>query len=185
MTDNDPRSLVVFGFDNQIAAQEMLTTLTRLTSEGTLILQDAVFVTKSEKGKVRVVQTMDPSPGQAAWSGAFWGLLFGILLFIPVIGLAIGAGSAALVAKLVDTGISDDFVKQLRESIKPGKVYLAALVSHVNPEKALEEVKRYAGMAELVTTTNVTPDAVARLQDALDQDHVTEGVSEDESTIAE
>jgi uncharacterized membrane protein len=76
-------------------------------------------------------------------------------------------------------------VKQLRESIKPGKVYLAVLVSHVNPEKALEEVKRYAGMAELVTTTNVTPDSVARLQDALDQDHVTEGVSEDESTIAE
>ena len=58
---SDPRSLVVLGFDNQLAAQEMLTTLTRLSTEGTLLLQDAVFVTKADNGKVRVVQTTDPS----------------------------------------------------------------------------------------------------------------------------
>ena len=51
---SDPRSLVVLGFDNQLAAQEMLTTLTRLSTEGTLLLQDAVFVTRSPKGKVHV-----------------------------------------------------------------------------------------------------------------------------------
>lgn len=181
-TKTDPTSLVVLGFDDQLAAQEMLTALTRMSAEGTLLLQDAVFVSKTEKGKVRVVPTTDPSPGQAALSGAFWGLLFGVLLFIPVIGMAIGAGTAALMAKLIDTGISDDFVKQLRESVKPGKVYLAALVSHVNPEKALEEMRRYAGMAEVITT-NLPPDSVAKLEEALGQHPVTEGVSEDASTI--
>jgi len=181
-TGTEPQSLVVLGFENQFAAEEMLTALHRMSAEGTLLLQDAVFVTKTDKGKVRVVETTDPSPGQAALSGAFWGLLFGVLLFIPVIGMAIGAGTAALMAKLVDTGISDDFVKQLRESIQPGKVYLAALVSHVNPDKALEEMRRYAGMAEVITT-NLPPDAVARLEDALAQHPVTQGVSEEESTI--
>jgi uncharacterized membrane protein len=175
---------VVLEFENQMAAQEMLTALGRMSSEGTLLLQDAVFVTKTDKGKVRVVETTDASPGQAALGGAFWGLLFGILLFIPVIGMAIGAGTAALMAKLVDTGIDDKFVKDLRSSIEPGKVYLAALVSHVNAEKALEEMKRYSGMAQLVTT-NLAPDAVNRLQDALNDHEVTEGVSEEESTIAE
>jgi uncharacterized membrane protein len=183
VSDADPRSLVVLGFKDQLAAQEMLTALTRMTSEGTLLLQDAVFVTKTEKGKVKVVETRDASPGQAAMGGAFWGLLFGILLFIPVIGMAIGAGTAALIAKLTDTGVSDDFIKELRQSIEPGKVYLAVLVSHVNPEKALEEMQRYAGMAEVVTSTNMTPEAVSQLEQALGQ-HVTEGVSEDESTIA-
>lgn len=184
MAEETPQSLVVFGFDEQLAAQEMLTALTRLSTEGTLLLRDAVFVTKSEKGKVRVVPTTDPTPGQAAWSGAFWGLLFGILLAVPVIGLAIGAGAAALTAKLIDTGISDAFIKQLRESIKPGKVYLAVLVSHVNPEKALEEIKRFAGLAEVVSA-NLTPDAEAKLHEALDDHQVTEGVSEEESTLAE
>lgn len=184
MTDKDPRSLVVLGFDDQLAAQEMLTALTRMSSEGTLLLQDAVFVTKSQKGKVRVVQTMDPSTGQAAWSGAFWGLLFGIILFIPVIGMAIGAGTAALTAKLIDTGIDDKFVKQLRESIEPGKVYLAVLVSHVNQEKALEEMKRYAGLATLIQT-NVSDAAESALADALESHPIQHDVSEDESTIAE
>lgn len=185
MTDNnDPRSLVVLGFDNQLAAQEMLTALTRMSTEGTLLLQDAVFVTKSEKGKVRVVQTMDPSTGQAAWSGAFWGLLFGIILFVPILGMAIGAGTAALTAKLIDTGIDDKFVKQLRESIEPGKVYLAVLVSHVNREKALEEMTRYSGMATLIQT-NVSAEAEAALADALESHPIEHGVSEDESTIAE
>lgn len=182
MTDEHGRSLVVLDFDDQLAAQEMLTSLTRLSQDGGLVLQDAVFVTRNDKGKIRVVQTTDPSVGQAAWSGSFWGLLFGILLAVPVVGLAIGAGSAALMAKLVDTGINDKFVKSLRDSIKPGKVYLAVLVSHVNREMALTEMRRYAGMASIVTT-NLPDNAVSALQSALDEDQVTEGVSEEESSI--
>lgn len=184
MAENDPRSLVVFGFDEQLAAQEMLTALTRMSTEGTLLLQDAVFVERTPKGKIHVRQTTDPSPGQAAWSGAFWGLLFGVLLFIPVVGMAIGAGTAALMAKLIDTGISDDFVKKLREEIQPGKVYLAVLVSHVNADKALEEMSRYAGLATVITA-NLTDENLGKLEEALGQHEVVEGVSEDESVIAD
>lgn len=184
MAENDPQSLVVLGFDDQLAAQEMLTSLTRMTNEGTLLLRDAVFVTKDSKGKIRVVQTTDPSPGQAAWGGAFWGLLFGILLFVPVIGMAIGAGTAALLAKLTDTGISDDFVKKLRQDIEPGKVYLAVLVSHVDADKALDEMRRYAGMATVVSTT-LPAERLGQLEEALGQAEVTHGVSEEESVIAE
>ncbi|MCC5953431.1 MAG: DUF1269 domain-containing protein [Acidimicrobiia bacterium] len=183
MSEKQPQSIVVFDFDSEAGAAEMLTTLNRMSTEGTLLLQDAVFVTRNDKGKIKVRQTTDPSPGQAAWGGAFWGLLFGIILFIPVIGLAIGAGSAALMAKLIDTGISDDFVKQLRESIQPGNVYLAVLVSHVDREAALEEVKRYAGLTSIVTT-NLPPEAVETLEEAL-AENVTTGVEEEHSTIAE
>lgn len=178
---SDPRSLVVLGFESQLAAQEMLTTLTRLSSEGNILLQDAVFVTRPEGGKVRVTQTMDPSPGQAAFGGAWWGLLFGVILAVPVVGMVIGAGSAALVSKLTDTGISDDFVKELRTSIKPGRVYLAVLFSHANAEKALEEMKRYSNLAEVVTT-NLSDEAAARLQEALTSDTVKADVSEEDST---
>ncbi|MCU0312049.1 MAG: DUF1269 domain-containing protein [Acidimicrobiales bacterium] len=183
MAEQDPQSLVVLGFKDQMAADEMLVALQRMTGEGTLLLRDAVFVTKNDKGKIKVVQTTDPSPGQAAWGGAFWGLLFGILLFVPVIGMAIGAGTAALIAKFVDTGISDDFVKQLRQDIEPGNVYLAVLVSHVNADKALEEMKRYSGMATVITTT-LPAEGVEKLEAALGEVEVTHGVSEEESTIA-
>lgn len=178
---SDPRSLVVLGFENQLAAEEMLTSLTRLSSEGNILLQDAVFVTRPDGGKVRVTQTTDPSPGQAAFGGAWWGLLFGVILAVPVVGMAIGAGSAALAAKLTDTGISDSFVKELRSSIKPGRVYLAVMFSHANAEKALEEMKRYSNLAEVITT-NLSDESAARLQEALASDTVEADVSEEEST---
>ena len=181
---SDPRSLVVLGFDNQLAAQEMLTSLTRLSTEGTLLLQDAVFVTKADNGKVRVVQTTDPSAGQAAVGGAWWGLLFGVLLAVPVLGMAIGAGSAALMARMIDTGISDKFVKELRDSIEPGKVYLAVLFSHANADKALDEMKRYSGLAQVITC-NLSDEASARLNEALASGSVQTDVSDEESTITE
>ena len=184
MPDAKNRSLVVLEFENQLAAQEMLTALVRMSTEGTLILQDAVFVSRNERGKVRVVNSTDPSAGQAAWGGAMWGLLFGVVLAVPVIGLAIGAGSAALMAKLVDTGVSDKFVKEMRDSIQPGKVYLAALVSHVNAEKAMEEMGRFSGMAKVVST-NLSADAEVRLSETLDTGTVTTEVSEEDSVIAE
>lgn len=178
MTDNPNQQLIVLGFDDQASAAEMLTAANRMSEQGTLLLQDAVFVTKNLKGKVKVVETVDPSPGGAALGGAFWGFLFGALLFIPVAGMVIGAATSALMAKLIDTGVSDDFVKKLRESIEPGKVYLALLVSHVNEEKTLEELKRYAGMAELVYA-NVPDNVIAEVKDALGQEDVEHVADED------
>ena len=35
----------------------------------------------------------------------FWGLLFGLLFFIPVFGLAVGAGLGALMGKVTKSGI--------------------------------------------------------------------------------
>ena len=182
MSDN--RSIVVLGFDDQLAAQEMLTSLIRLSSDGTLLLQDAVFVTRSENGKIRVVETTDPTSGQAAVGGAWWGLLFGVLLAVPVLGMAIGAGSAALLARMTDSGISDQFVKDLRSSIEPGKVYLAVLFSHADAEKALAEMKRFSGMAERITC-NLPDEVAARLDEALASGTVKTDVSDEESTIAQ
>jgi uncharacterized membrane protein len=52
--------------------------------------------------------------------GAFWALLFGLILFIPFIGTAIGTGMGALMGSLSDVGIDDDFIRSLRDQAKPG-----------------------------------------------------------------
>ncbi len=162
----DAQNIVVLGFDTRIAAQEALDGALRLQQEGKLLVRDAVFVTKDEKGHARVEETTDVKPGAAALGGAFWGLLFGAILLVPIAGLAIGAGTAALTAKLMDTGVSDKFVKQLRETIQPGKTYLALLVSHGNREAVLAELRRFKGMAELVDSS-MPEDAVAQVKEAL------------------
>jgi len=159
------QQLAVFSFDSALKAQEFLTASVRLSQEGSLVLHDAVFVSKDDDGKARIVETLDPTPGRSALSSGAWGLLFGALLAVPVAGLAIGAASGALMAKLIDVGVPDDFVAKLRELVQPGRTALALLVSNVNSEAVAKELTRFEG-AELISGT-LSDDAVARVNEAL------------------
>lgn len=159
------QQLAVFAFDSALKAQEFFTAALRLNQEGSLLVRDAVFVSKDEDGKARVTETTDPSPGRAALSSGVWGLLFGAILAVPVAGLAIGAGTGALMAKLIDTGVPDDFVQQLRETVQPSTTAVALLVSHVNQEAVNAELARFAG-AKLISGT-LGDDAIARVNEAL------------------
>ena len=52
----------------------------------------------------------------------FWGLLFGVLFFIPVFGMAVGAGLGALFGKVEKTGIDKQFQDQVRDMRQAGHV---------------------------------------------------------------
>ncbi|HNI33988.1 MAG TPA: DUF1269 domain-containing protein [Microthrixaceae bacterium] len=159
------QQLAVLSFDSSLKAQEFMTAVARLQEEGKILVQDAVFVTKEPGGRTTVVETTDPGPGSSALTAGAWGLLFGALLAVPIAGLAIGAGTGALMAKLVDTGVPDDFVQQIREQVKEGWTALALLVSHINRDAVLAELGRFQG-AELISG-DLSPEAVAAVQAAL------------------
>ena len=163
----DAQRIVVLGFETREGAQQALDAALRLQKEGKLLVRDAVFVHKDADGKrAHVQETVDQSTGSAALGGAFWGLLFGVILLVPIAGMAIGAGTAALVAKLTDTGIDDKFVKHLRDSIQPGWTYLALMVSHADREAVLADLRRLRGIAELVDSS-MPEEAVRQVRDAL------------------
>lgn len=166
--NNDPRKLIVLGFDSALKAQEALMAATRLMSEGEILLHDAVFVFKDANGDTRVKETTDVTPGEAALDGAFWGLLFGTLLAGPVgalVGSALTAGTSALMAKVIDTGVPDERVQELRETVTPGTTALALLVSHIHVEALVTELKRFAGAK--IVTTDLPDAAVAAVREAL------------------
>jgi len=165
---DDPRKLIVLGFDSSLKAQEALLAATRLQTEGKILIHDAVFVTKDEDGSTRVTETVDETPGEAALTGSFWGMLFGTLLAGPVgtvVGGAVSAGASALIAKLVDIGILDGTIKELREAVSPGTTALALLLSHIHEETLIAELHRFAG-AKLVRT-DLSEEAIAAVKAAL------------------
>jgi len=166
--DNDPRKLIVLGFDSALKAHEALMAATRLMTEGEILLHDAVFVFKDVSGETRVQETTDVTPGQAALDGAFWGLLFGTLLAGPVgalVGSALTAGTGALMARVIDTGVPDERVQELRQIVTPGTTALALLVSHIHVEALVAELKRFAGAR--VVTTDLPEATVAAVREAL------------------
>ena len=95
-----------------------------------------------------VRETTDPGPGRSALSGAVWASLFGLILGGPVgwvVGGAVGAGTGAVAAKIIDHGVSDEWVAWFRESVAPGTTILALLVEGLDPAALVAELERFAG----------------------------------------
>ena len=164
-----PQSLVGISFPDLFRAQEFLTALQRLASNKALVLEDAVVVMKDDDGKTVVRETIDPQPGRSAISGGMWTGLFGLILGGPIgwaAGTAIGAGAGALTAKLVDLGISDEWVDWFRQAVRPGTATVAVLASEIVEDALVAEVERFAG-ADLVYA-NFDDEMLARLNTALD-----------------
>jgi uncharacterized membrane protein len=163
-----PQTLVGISFDDPFRAQEFLTAATGLAAKGRLKLKDAVTVLKRPDGSTHVHETVDPAPGRSALSGALWAGLVGLIVGGPVgwaAGLAVGAGAGAATAKLVDLGISDEWVKWFEQAVQPGRATVALLAEEVDKDALVAEVRRFTG-AELVYTNldNLTAD---RLEEAL------------------
>lgn len=146
--EEHPQVLVGVSFEDQFRAQEFLTAATRLAARGDLVLRDAVIVAKDTDGKTAVRETIDPQPGRTAISGAMWAGLFGLILGGPVgwlAGTALGAGAGAVTARVVDLGISDEWVGWFREAVRPGTATVALLVSDLNRSALVEEAGRFTG----------------------------------------
>lgn len=167
---NGDREEALFGisFGDVFRAEEYLVVLQGLAGHGHLTLRDAVVVLKDENDAVRVRETTDIQPAGAAVTGALWTGLLGLLVGGPVgwlAGLGVGAGVGALTAKVVDTGIPDEWVDWFKNAVRTNTVTVVALATEVDVAALREEVRRFAG-AELVHTT-LRPGASEELAAAL------------------
>ena len=90
--------------------------------------------------------------------------LFGLLFFIPVFGMAIGAGLGALMGKFAKTSIDQQFQNQVRNMVQPGTSALFLMLEKVTPDKAVAAMSKYGGT---VLKTSLSRDDEKELQDAL------------------
>ena len=96
--------------------------------------------------------------------GGFWGLLFGLLFFIPFAGWAVGAGFGALFGHLGKNAIDKEFQDQVRDYVKPGTSALFLLIEQATPDKAVAALEQYGGT---VIKTSLSDEDTAKLQEAL------------------
>ena len=156
--------LVVIGFENEHQAFEMRAELAKLQKEYLIEMEDVVVVTKNEKGKVKLHQAVNLTAAGAV-GGTFWGMLIGLIFLNPLVGAAIGAGAGALSGKLRDIGISDNFMKELGETLTNDTSALFVLVRKATPDKVLEQLKHFKGK---VLQTSLTKDKEEELRQVLE-----------------
>jgi len=155
--------LVVLGLDNRDDAERVMDLAGDLAKQELLQLEDAAYAWRDDKGKVRIQQALSLT-GAGAASGALWGTLIGMLFFVPVAGLAIGAGMGALSGKLADVGINDDTIKQIGAQLQQGRAAVFLLARSATVDKVIDALKPYS---PTVIQTNLTKDREEELVKAL------------------
>ena len=134
--------LIVLAFDTETGAAEMRDRLVKLQKQHIISLDDAAVVVRRQDGKVKVKQAVS-LVGQGALGGAFWGLLIGIIFWMPWLGLAVGAMSGAVAGGLTDIGVDDEFIKDVGNTIEPGHSALFLLVREATQDKLEDELKEF------------------------------------------
>ena len=134
-----------------------------MASQQLITLQDAAVVSWEEGKKKPKTRELHDTRMGGALGGGFWGLLFGLIFFIPILGLAIGAATGALIGSLTDVGISDSFIRSVRDKVTPGTSALFLLSSDAVIDRVKQE---FSGQDAELISTNLSADQEAKLREA-------------------
>ena len=122
--------VVLASFENEEVAKSALFDL-RMDKKGKLIdFEDAALVKRDADGKIHIKETADMGSGRGATFGGIVGFFVGALAgpLGVILGSAAGAAIGGITAKAIDSGIPDERLKELGESIQPGKSVILVAV---------------------------------------------------------
>lgn len=103
-----------------------------------------------------------------AMDQTFWGTLFGMIFFIPLIGPAVRRVMEVAMGPLQgvfhDYGINDDFINEVREKVREGTSAVFLLATSMSTEKVGAEFQ--ALPKHELMTSNLSTEQEARLREA-------------------
>jgi uncharacterized membrane protein len=144
-------NLFVVAYNDLATAQEVRDRILAMTKEHLVELEDIVVVERREAdGKIKLHQAVNHTAMGAA-GGALWGSVIGLLFLAPFIGAAVGAAAGAAGGAVTDTGINDNFMKEISQNLRPGAAALFVLVKQAARDKVVPEIAQYGG--QLVQTS--------------------------------
>lgn len=157
--------LVAIAYSDLATARSVVGDLQEPLEAHELELDDCVIVERTEDGQVKLHQPSLTAEG--ALGGALWGGLIGLIFLVPLLGAAIGAAAGAIGGALSDTGIDDDFMRQLGQELQPGKAAVFLLARKAVPDKLLPRISEHG----TVIRSSLSDEDEAALQAALNAAH--------------
>jgi uncharacterized membrane protein len=154
--------LVAIAYEDVPTAQKVASNIGEQVKAHNMEIDDVVVVERREDGSVKLHQ---PSlAGIGAAGGALWGGLIGLIFFAPLLGMAVGAAAGAAGGAASDTGVDDNFMKNLGSELEPGKAAVVVLVRKVSFDKILPHIE----VPGRVIQTSLSNEDERSLQEALD-----------------
>ena len=155
--------LIVLAFDHFDDARSALQSLRSLEREGRVRFEDTALVERDPDGTAHVKNEVSGTTEAATVIGAVVGGLLGFLF--PLAGVAIGAAAGAAIGAALDTGVSRDFVNEVKETLRPGRSPLFLVVKEADADATMAALRPFRG--DVIQTT-LSSEAEEALRQALD-----------------
>jgi uncharacterized membrane protein len=167
--------LIVVSFQNRRRATEAFATLWRMNDDWLVAIDDAVTVHRDRRGNLQYEQSFASTLDKGVVRAGLWCSLLGALIAVPftrgvsagvgvatVAAGALAGGSIGIAAGVLSTasdaawwkghiGISDRFVREIGNDIRPGDSAILAWIDLVDLELLAEHFRGLGGT--VLTTT--------------------------------
>jgi uncharacterized membrane protein len=169
-------SFIVVKYPRPETAATALATVLGLAKEKVVKLRDAVAITKTEKGKIKLHQTKDDPASKGLLKGGGIGVLFALLFGPP--GWIVAGAALGTAFSMFDRGIKNKLLKELGEKMTPQQSALAVLVEEADWEKALGRMADQNFQGEVVVQELIA-EHLAAIEKLVDVPPTKEAVPEE------
>ncbi|MGZ8436942.1 MAG: DUF1269 domain-containing protein [Candidatus Limnocylindrales bacterium] len=153
----------MIAFDHFDDARTAMAGLRALERSGQVRFEDTAIVERDPDGTAHVKNEISGTTETAAAIGAMIG---GLVTFVfPLAGIALGAALGAFVGRVLDRGVSDAFVDEVKQTLRPGRSALFLVVKASNADATLAALRQFRG--DVIQTT-LDSEAEEALREALE-----------------
>ncbi|WP_329121098.1 DUF1269 domain-containing protein [Streptomyces sp. NBC_01465] len=142
--------LIVIGYEDPSVAKQAFKAVQQLKKDSVVDYTGLAVVSVDEQGETHVdTPRKDEKVPIAATAGALWGLVIGMFVLVPVLGV-VGAAVGGLAGKLSQMGLDAKFRAKVDTLLKPGSA--AVVIMTPAPGDAISEAMAKFGGEVLKTS---------------------------------
>jgi len=172
----DKFSFIVVKYPQKETAEAALAAVVGLAKEKVVKLKDAVAITKTEKGKIKLHQTKDDPAGKGFLKGGLIGVLFAIL-FGPA-GWIVAGAALGTAFSMFDRGIKNKLLKELGDDMSTEESALAVLIEEADWETLRDRMAANDFKGEVVVS-EIVEDHLDEVEKLTDDPEKVESVPEE------
>lgn len=135
--------LIVIGYESPQTAQQAYDQVQNLQRDFIVELRGLAIINVDEEGKTHV-DTPQRIIGASAVAGATFGLLIGLLFFVPGMVL-LGGTVGALIGKFNKMGIDKEFRERVGHLIEPGHAAVVIMAQKITQDKFATAMEPFGG----------------------------------------
>jgi uncharacterized membrane protein len=141
--------LIVIGLEHVDDARKAMQRLRELERAGRVRFEDTAIIERDLDGKAHVRNEVSGTTETAALIGAALGGVFSFVF--PIAGIALGAALGAAIGAAMGTGVSPDFVEDVKNTLTPGRSALFLVVREADADAVTAALRDFEG--DLIQTT--------------------------------